>query len=69
MILERHVCTFRALGGLNEVQLFASSESEARQIFEKIVQEVERIEYTFSRFRSDSIISQKIGRASCRERV
>lgn len=58
MIVERHVCTFQALGGTNEVQLFASSEAEARRVFEEVVQEVRRIEVTFSRFRADSIVSR-----------
>ena len=63
MIVERHVCTFHALGGTNEVQLFAPSEGVARAVFAAVVAEVQRIEQAYSRFRPESVVS-RIGKAA-----
>ena len=52
-----HTFQFKALGGINEIQFYYQLESEAQEIAEKIIFEVQEIEKKFSRYQPDSIIS------------
>lgn len=56
MPLFRH--TFFALGGPNEIQLYAESSAQADILFALAASETSRIEEKYSRFRESSIISR-----------
>lgn len=62
-MLSRFGVHFKAMGGVNEVQLFTETKEEAESIFVAIAEEVRRIEGKFSRFRDDSIV-QRINKSS-----
>lgn len=49
---------FRALGGPGEIQLEASDEVAARRAFKAALDEIDRIELKYSRYRPDSLISR-----------
>lgn len=49
---------FRALGGPGEIQLDAADEAQARQWFKAALDEIDRIEIKYSRYRPDSLISR-----------
>ena len=49
---------FQAMAGTCEVRLPASDEDAARKLAQAAVDEVRRIEYKFSRYRDDSIVSR-----------
>ncbi len=49
---------FQALGGPNELQVYAIDSAQAQQAQEIVIQEVARIEQKYSRYRPDSILSQ-----------
>jgi thiamine biosynthesis lipoprotein len=49
---------FRAMGSPCDLQLFAASESEAARVADAAVAEVERLEALYSRFRSESLLSE-----------
>lgn len=66
-MLSRFGVHFKAMGGVNEVQLFTKTKEEAESVFVAIAEEVRRIEGKFSRFRDDSIvhrINKSAGRAA-----
>lgn len=49
---------FKALGGPGEIQLAAPDEASARRWFKAALDEIDRIEITYSRYRPDSLISR-----------
>src|SRR6478609_5213447 len=53
-----HRVTFRAMAAENEVQLHAASEAEARELAQAAIDEVQRIEAKYSRYRADSVLSR-----------
>jgi len=53
-----HRVTFRAMAAENEVQLHAASESEARTLAQLAINEVQRIEAKYSRYRPESVVSR-----------
>jgi thiamine biosynthesis lipoprotein len=53
-----HRVTFRAMAAENEVQLHAASESEARALAQFAIDEVQRIEAKYSRYRPESVVSR-----------
>ncbi len=57
MLVERYQCQFQALGGLNDIQIFAESEERAAEVFTRVSAEVRRIETKYSRFNQDSVVS------------
>jgi thiamine biosynthesis lipoprotein len=50
--------TFQALGGTNEVKLFAADGEHAAVVFDAITAEVLRIQKKYSRYDSESVVSQ-----------
>ncbi|HXK22419.1 MAG TPA: FAD:protein FMN transferase [Myxococcota bacterium] len=56
MKLYRH--GWKAMGSPCEIQLFAASESEARRVSELAIADVARLEARYSRYRSDSFLSE-----------
>lgn len=56
--METFLFRFNAMGGENELQLVADHRLSAERIAERVIREVERIEAKFSRYRSDSVVSQ-----------
>ncbi len=48
---------FKAMGSQCEIQLFCDSRFSAKHIGRQLIQEVERLESKYSRFRSDSVVS------------
>ncbi len=53
-----HRFTFRAMAAENEVQLHAGNEPEAQAAARGAVEEVQRIEAKYSRYRSESVLSR-----------
>lgn len=49
---------FEAMASQCDIRLVASNEDEARRLAQSAIDEVKRIEFKYSRYRSDSIISQ-----------
>ena len=58
MSLQRFSKSFKALGGPNEIQLYANSQAVADAMFNILLIEVERIERKYSRYLPDSVVSQ-----------
>lgn len=56
MQLFRHA--FKAMGSPCDIQLFAKSQAEARRVAGAAIAEIERLEARYSRFRSDSLLSE-----------
>lgn len=56
-MLPKFAIHFKALGGINELQVFAENERMAHKVATKVVAEVRRIEAKYSRFKENSIIS------------
>lgn len=63
MQLKRFVHTFRALGGENEIQLYAPDSRAAQLLFALATGETARFERKYSRYQEDSII-QRINRTA-----
>jgi thiamine biosynthesis lipoprotein len=55
--LEEFGIEFGAMASRNEIRLFAPDESTARRWAQAAIDEVRRIEFKFSRYRDDSVIS------------
>ena len=66
--MECHIFRFAAMASENEIQLHGKTQREATRIAELGINEVRRIEQTFSRYRDDSILSQ-INRAAGKHAV
>lgn len=49
--------TFRALGGINEVQIYAPTAQHGRKIIDHVIRDVQRIEKKFSRYLPESVVS------------
>ncbi len=56
--MEFHREAFKAMGSPCDIQLFASSQTEARRMAGAAIAEVARLEARYSRFREDSFLSQ-----------
>ncbi len=68
MELKRFGFSFQALGGGNELQLYAHSETEAVVVAGKLVSRLEALERKYSRYQSGSVVSM-INRAAGRAPV
>ena len=66
--MQCHRFSFAAMASENEIQLYGKTQREATEIAELGINEVRRIEQTFSRYRDDSILSQ-INRAAGKHAV
>ena len=55
--MKRYGFSFHALGGGNELQLYAHSETEAAMVAGKLVSRLEALERKYSRYRPDSVVS------------
>ena len=66
--MATHRITFNAMACGCEVVLVADSSAQARALAQTAVDEVQRIERTFSRYRSDSVVS-RINAAAGREAI
>jgi FAD:protein FMN transferase len=60
--------SFHAMASENEIQLYASSPSDAAHIAQQAIEEVRRVERQFSRYRSDSVLT-KINQAAGKHAV
>ncbi|MDF1584570.1 MAG: FAD:protein FMN transferase [Methyloprofundus sp.] len=49
---------FKAMGTPCEIQLYASHESQAREVVHRVVSDVKRLEALYSRYRADSFLSK-----------
>jgi thiamine biosynthesis lipoprotein len=56
--MDLFTTTFKALGGPGEIRLAAPGEATARRWFKAALDEIDRIEITYSRYRPDSLISR-----------
>ncbi len=56
--LEFYQHPFKAMGTPCDIQLYAKSDAEARRVVEKAVADVVRLEKLYSRYRSDSFLSE-----------
>lgn len=56
--MEFYCDTFQALGSKSTVQLYCADSTKAHRVFRAIHEEVFRIERKFSRYRTDSIVSE-----------
>lgn len=56
--LKHFVYPFRAMGGPNELQIYASDATSANSIADIAIAEVARIEAKYSRYRADSMLSR-----------
>jgi len=54
---------FHAMGGSNEVQLFARTQRAASEALDRAIAEVRRLESKYSRYRPDSVVSRINGAA------
>jgi thiamine biosynthesis lipoprotein len=55
---------FKAMGSPCEIQLFASSDTEARHVTDLVIADVARLEARYSRYRDESFLSQINGVAA-----
>ena len=58
LVMDTFVFRFRAMAGDNELQIVSLDSVLAERAAARVIREVERIESKFSRFRSDSIVSE-----------
>ena len=56
--LKLFIFPFRAMGGPNELQIYANDDSSAQKTADLAIAEVARIEAKYSRYRDDSVLSQ-----------
>lgn len=68
MELKKYTVSFKALGSLNELQIFCDSEAVLRTCVASVKQEVIRIEKKYSRFNRQSIVS-KINAAAGKQSI
>jgi thiamine biosynthesis lipoprotein len=54
---ELHVAHFAAMGTMCEIQLFAASQDQGRELAERAIADVQRLEARYSRYRDDSELS------------
>jgi len=55
--MQSFALRFKAMGGINEIQLYAQNQHDAHEIGQQIFTEVNRLEQKYSRFQSDSTLS------------
>jgi len=58
MHLSLKSSSFKAMGSFCEIQLFAESRIDAKKILSQLTEEVARLEKKYSRFRSDSFLTE-----------
>ena len=58
MEISPFIYSFQAMGGTNEIQIFANDEIRAKNAADRVIEEVQRIEDKFSRYKEDSAVSR-----------
>lgn len=60
---------FKAMGTSCEIQLYATSENQAREVAYQVIQDVNRLEALYSRYRADSFLSKINKHASIGKKI